>query len=57
MTKFKGILPILLAVVLIFVFTACGQSKDSGQINLMTWGGDFIPREIIMNLNPKQALK
>jgi spermidine/putrescine transport system substrate-binding protein len=57
LTKFKGILPILLAVVLIFVFTACGQSKDSGQINLMTWGGDFIPREIIDEFESETGIK
>ncbi len=44
--KFKVILSMFLATVLIFSLGACGKKKETQEINLMTWA-DFIPREII----------
>lgn len=46
-TKTKRILGMFLLSILVFSFVGCGENKRNEQINLMTWGGDFIPREII----------
>ncbi|MGB4388544.1 MAG: spermidine/putrescine ABC transporter substrate-binding protein [Caldicoprobacterales bacterium] len=35
----------------------CSGSKDAGQVNLMTWGGDFIPREIIDEFEKETGIK
>lgn len=38
---------LLILVVLIFPLAGCSGAKDQAQINIMTWGGDFLPREIL----------
>lgn len=56
-TKLKRILGIFLSAILIFSLVGCGESKSGGQINLMTWGGDFIPREIIEQFEEETGIK
>lgn len=51
------ILGILLSAVLMFALAGCGGGKSGGQINLMTWGGDFIPREIINEFEEETGIK
>jgi len=58
-TKIKKILVLTFcAVFFVFAFVGCG-GKDNGnkQINLMTWGGDFIPREIINQFEEETGIK
>ena len=43
----KRIVEAILSLVLVFALTSCGGGGKSKQINLMTWGGDFVPREVI----------
>lgn len=47
----------LLAAILIVALVGCSGSKDAGQVNLMTWGGDFIPREIIDEFEKETGIK
>ena len=48
-----------MAVLFVFAFAACGNGSSGGkkQINLMTWGGDFIPREIISRFEEETGTK
>lgn len=59
MKTMKRIISLLMISVLIFALAACGTDKknDAGSINLMTWGGDFIPREIIDAFQEKTGIK
>lgn len=43
----RFIVVLLVSILLVFSLVSCGENKNSKSINLMTWGGDFIPREII----------
>lgn len=43
----KIILGLLISFSLIFSLVSCGGGQSSEHINIMTWGGDFIPREIL----------
>ena len=44
-------------MVLLLVLAACGPSKNEDSISLMTWGGDFIPREIINDFEEETGIK
>lgn len=56
--KVKAILGILLSAVLMLSLVGCGGGdKGGGQINLMTWGGDFIPREIIEQFEKETGIE
>ncbi len=66
--KTKRLLGIILSLVLVFTLAACGGNEGGdnedknagekgGQINLMTWGGDFIPREIIDEFEKETGIK
>ena len=55
--KNKIILSIFLSTMLALSAVGCGQSKESNQINLMTWGGDFIPREVIGQFEEETGIK
>lgn len=55
--KSKRVLAIALAVVFVFALAGCGGGSGSKQINLMTWGGDFIPREIINQFEEETGIK
>jgi len=53
----KRVLAAVLAVVFMFTLAGCGGGGGSKQINLMTWGGDFIPREIINQFEEETGIK
>ncbi len=53
----KKFLSILLCGILILALAGCGEGDKSGQVNLMTWGGDFIPREIIEEFESETGIK
>jgi len=55
--KMRKLLGILLSSILVLSVVGCGKSDKSGQINLMTWGGDFIPREIINQFQEETGIK
>lgn len=50
-------LGILLSAILVFALAGCGEGDKAGEINLMTWGGDFIPREIIDEFEKETGIK
>lgn len=54
--KIKVMLSLFLSTVLVFSLGACGKSKSSEEINLMTWA-DFIPREIIEQFEEETGIK
>lgn len=56
-TKSKRVLAIALAAILVVALAGCGGGSGSKQINLMTWGGDFIPREIINQFEEETGIK
>ncbi len=53
----RGIAVSLVFVLLLFTLSGCGKEDNKGQINLMTWGGDFIPREIIDEFTKETGIK
>lgn len=55
--KTKLILGLTLSVLLVFSLTGCSGGGSDEQINLMTWGGDFIPREIINQFEEETGIK
>ena len=55
--KFKKIIGIFLSAILVFSLVGCNEGAKGGQINLMTWGGDFIPREIINEFEKETGIK
>ncbi len=55
--RIKKSISLVLILVLLFSLTGCGKGDKSGQINLMTWGGDFIPREIIDEFTEETGIK
>lgn len=55
-TKLKRVIALLLSLILVFALVGCGGSSGE-QINLMTWGGDFIPREIINKFEQETGIK
>lgn len=49
---------ILIVLSLLMVLTACtAKQKDDNTIHLMTWGGDFVPREVIEDFEKESGLK
>ena len=55
--KIRTILGLLLSAILVFSLVGCGGGKSSEEINLMTWGGDFIPHEIIEEFEEETGIK
>jgi spermidine/putrescine transport system substrate-binding protein len=56
-TRTRKIFALTLAAIFVFALTGCGGGSGSKQINLMTWGGDFIPREIINQFEEDTGIK
>ena len=50
-------LAIAASILVVFSLSSCGGDKKSDQINIMTWGGDFIPREIINQFQEEYGIK
>lgn len=48
---------IFICAILAFTIVGCGKGEKEDQINLMTWGGDFIPREIIEEFRKETGIK
>ena len=47
-----------MSTVLVFSLVGCGgDSSSKEEINLMTWGGDFIPNEIISDFEKETGIK
>lgn len=55
--KIKGILVLLLIIVFAAMPTGCTTGGGVKQINLMTWGGDFVPRAIIDKFEKETGIK
>ena len=53
----KRIFALVLSAVLVFALVGCGEGSGSKEINLMSWGGDFIPREIIDEFEKETGIK
>lgn len=53
----KIILGLLLSAFLVFSLVGCGGDSSGEEINLMTWGGDFVPREIIDEFEAETGIK
>lgn len=56
-TKNIKIIGVIITFLLIFSLVSCSGSKDNKQINLMTWGGDFIPRKILDQFYEETGIK
>lgn len=53
-----GKLAVLLIALLMISLTGCGNDASTGeQINLMSWGGEFIPREVITEFEEETGIK
>ena len=49
---------LLVIALLVTSLVGCGNDTSTGeQINLMTWGGDFIPREVINEFEEETGIK
>ncbi len=55
--NFKRMLAIITIAVLALVLVGCTWWKKDAEVNLMTWGGDFIPREIIDRFTEETGIK
>ena len=55
--NFKRIAVVLMIVVLALVSTGCSSRKKVQELNLMTWGGDFIPRVVIEQFTEETGIK
>jgi len=53
----KTIIALLLSAIFVFALAGCGQGSGSEQINLMSWGGDFIPRQVINQFEQETGIK
>ncbi|HZJ76304.1 MAG TPA: spermidine/putrescine ABC transporter substrate-binding protein [Oscillospiraceae bacterium] len=51
------IVSIVLVMVILFSLSACKRENKTSEVNLMTWGGDFIPREIINEFEKDTGIK
>lgn len=59
MTKhnLKKAVGIVLVIIILFSLSACKGGTKSSEVNLMTWGGDFVPREIINEFEKDTGIK
>ncbi len=48
---------IFLLLAMILMLSACGSKDASESISLMTWGGDFVPREVIEDFEKETGIK
>lgn len=56
--KLNKIVVLLIVVLLMASLAGCGNDANTGgEINLMSWGGDFIPREIITEFEEETGIK
>ena len=55
--QFKKVLIALVIAVLALTLTSCTKKEKVSEINLMTWGGDFIPRVIIDEFEKETGIK
>lgn len=57
--KLKKTTGLVIILVIALLLASCGKktSDKPGEINLMTWGGDFIPREIIDEFEKETGIK
>jgi spermidine/putrescine transport system substrate-binding protein len=55
--RFKRILAILGIALLTLALVGCFARKKEEEVNLMTWGGDFIPRVIIDQFTEETGIK
>lgn len=55
----KRTVAIVAILVLALLLVSCGKKKGDkpGEVNLMTWGGDFIPREVIDEFEEETGIK
>lgn len=47
----------ILMITLLMVLAGCGTGRSTESVSLMTWGGDFIPREIISEFEEETGIK
>lgn len=55
--RYKQIFLILVIAVLALSLTSCTKKQKVSEVNLMTWGGDFIPRVIIEEFEKESGVK
>ncbi len=56
--RFKKLSVLLIIALLVTSLAGCGNKTTAGeQINLMSWGGDFIPREVINQFEEETKIK
>ena len=58
--RFRKVLTLILSLTLVVALIGCGNSGKSDknkQINILSWGGDFIPREIIDEFEEATGVK
>jgi len=56
-TRIKRVLVLTIATIFTLALVGCNVGSGSKQINLMTWGGDFIPREVINQFEKETGIK
>lgn len=47
----------MIMMTMLLFLSACGKESDDKTIQLMTWGGDFIPREMIEDFEKETGMK
>lgn len=57
MMRSKRMIGILVVCIFALVLVGCTKKDKPGEINLMTWGGDFIPRGIIEEFEKETGMK
>lgn len=55
--KFNKFIVLFIVGVLMLSLVGCSEAEKTEEINLMTWGGDFIPREIIDEFQNETGIK
>lgn len=48
---------LILMVAVLVLLAGCGQTDSKEEINMMTWGGDFVPQEIIKGFEEETGIK